>query len=114
GSYNAANGVVTFTGLATLAQYQTVLNSVRFTNAGDNPTNYGFNTSRTISFTTFDGLAHSDPATTTLTVVGINDAPVNTVKSPQAASEDTGKVITGLSVADPDADPATQNITVTL
>jgi VCBS repeat-containing protein len=114
GSYNAANGVVTFTGSATLAAYQTVLNSIRFTNAGDNPTNYGANASRTISFTTFDGLLNSDPATASITIVGINDRPVNTVSTPQAASEDTAKVITGLSVFDVDADPATQDITVTL
>jgi Ca2+-binding RTX toxin-like protein len=114
GSYNAANGVVTFTGSATLAQYQTVLNSIRFTNAGDNPTDYGLSPSRTISFTTFDGLANSDPATASFTVVGINDAPVNTVPGAQAATEDAGKVITGISVADPDADPASQDIQVTL
>ena len=38
GSYNATTGVLTFTGNASFAQYQTVLDSVRFTNAGDNPT----------------------------------------------------------------------------
>jgi VCBS repeat-containing protein len=91
-----------------------VLNSVRFTNAGDNPTAYGTSTSRTISFNTFDGLAYSDPASATVSVVGINDAPVNTVPGAQTVTEDAAKVISGLSVADPDADPASQVLTVTL
>ncbi|HYI47410.1 MAG TPA: Ig-like domain-containing protein [Allosphingosinicella sp.] len=128
GTYNATTGVITFTGNASFAAYQTVLDSVRFTNAGDNPTNYGANTSRTISFTVFDGLINSDPATATLTVVGINDAPVIT---PGAASsgileDSTGtagapapppvprNAITGISVFDVDANPATQDIVVTL
>ena len=114
GSYNAATGVLTFTGAASAAAYQTVLNSVRYTNAGDNPTSYGTSTSRTISFNTFDGLAYSDPATVTVAVVGINDAPVNTVPGAQASTEDTSKVIAGISISDPDANPASQNVTVTL
>ena len=48
--------------VASFAAYQTVLNSVRYTNAGDNPTNYGTNQSRTLSVTAFDGLTHSDLA----------------------------------------------------
>ena len=114
GSYNAATGVVTFTGSATAAQYQTVLNSIRFTNAGDNPTNYGYNQTRTISVTTFDGLLNSDPASVTVTIVGINDAPVNTVGGTAAATEDTANPISGISVFDVDADPAAQDVTVTL
>ncbi len=114
GSYNAATGVLTYTGAASAAAYQALLPSVGFTNAGDNPTNYGNNTSRTISFTAFDGLAHSDPATVTVNVVGVNDAPVNTVPGTQSATEDTAKVITGFSIADPDADPTGQHMTVTL
>ncbi|WP_338818910.1 hypothetical protein [Acidovorax temperans] len=77
GTYDVATGLLSLTGSASLAAYQTALNSVRYANAGDNPTNYGAATSRTISFTTFDGLATSDPVTATVTVVGVNDAPVN-------------------------------------
>ncbi len=128
GSYNAANGVVTFTGNASFAAYQTVLDSVRFTNAGDNPTNYGNSPSRTISFTVFDGLINSDPATATVAIVGINDAPVNTSGAAMAFTEDTTghagaegipptaprNAVTGISVFDVDADPANEDITVTL
>jgi hypothetical protein len=115
GTYTAATGVLVFTGLASLAAYQTVLNSVRYTNAGDNPTDYGNSQSRTLSITAFDGLTHSDLANVNITVVGINDAPVNTVPGAAATvNEDNALVLTGMSVADPDADPANQDIQVTL
>jgi peptidase M10/serralysin-like protein/cadherin-like protein/Big-like domain-containing protein/hemolysin type calcium-binding protein len=115
GSYNATTGVVTFTGNASFAAYQTVLDSVRFTNAGDNPTDYGASTSRIISFTVTDGLLNSDPATATVLVVGINDAPVNTVGAAAAVNEDSSaNTIAGVSVFDVDANPSTQDIVVTL
>ena len=91
-----------------------MLNSIRFTNAGDNPTNYGNATSRTLSITVFDGLTHSDLATVSIAIVGINDAPVNVVGATAVGNEDAGIAITGMSVSDPDADPASQDIQVTL
>ncbi len=113
-TYNATNGVLTLTGVRTLAQYQTVITSLTFTNAGDNPTNFGASTSRTISVTTFDGLANSDPATATVTVVGVNDAPVNTVGGTLNISEDaSATALTGISIADVDSNPAATLMTVT-
>ena len=69
--------MLTFSGVDTFAHYQTVLNSVDLTSTSDNPTNYGANTSRTITFTVSDGLLSSAAQTSTVTVVGTNDAPVN-------------------------------------
>lgn len=110
-SYNALTGVLTLTGQASEADYQAMLDSVTFSNAGDNPTNYGASTSRTISFTVFDGLISSDPATATVTVAGTNDGPVNVTGGPVATSEDAASVaVTGLSVSDPD----NASLTVTL
>ena len=115
GSYNAATGVITFTGDASFAAYQTVLDSITYVNAGDNPTNYGASPTRVISFTVTDGLLNSDPATATVNVVGINDAPVNSVGAGGSVAEDVGSIaVTGISVSDVDANPATQDITVTL
>jgi hypothetical protein len=70
------NGVLTLTGADTLAHYQTVLNSVKFTSTSDNPTNYGANTSRTLTFKVSDGLLSSDgTATATVSVTAVNDPP---------------------------------------
>ena len=117
--YNASTGVVTFTGAASFADYQTVLNSIRYTNAGDNPTNYGANQSRTLSVTAFDGLVHSDLA-------NVNDhrrrhqRRAGERRARRAdVNEDAARVFSSatgnaLSVSDVDADPAAQGYPVTL
>jgi VCBS repeat-containing protein len=111
-----SGGTLTLTGIDTFAHYQTVLNSVHFTSTSENPTNYGADTSRTITYTVSDGLLSSAPVTSTVTVVGTNDAPVNHLPATQSATEDTLKTITGISVSDVDADPtsAAQALKVTV
>ncbi|HYI48794.1 MAG TPA: hypothetical protein VEX35_10060 [Allosphingosinicella sp.] len=109
GSYDAATGVLSLTGNASFAQYQTVLDSVGFTTPGDNPST----ATRTISFTVFDGLINSDPAIATVTVTATNDAPVNTVGAPVATSEDAAPVaVTGLAVSDVDSGALTVTLSV--
>lgn len=114
GTWTATTGVLSFTGNGTFAAYQTVLNSVRFTASGDNPTAYGTNLVRTFSFSVTDGLAWSDLGTSTVDVVGVNDAPVNNGVSAKSGNEDSLITISGLSITDVDADPANQTITVAL
>ena len=76
-SYNAASGVLTLTGNDTLAHYQQVLDSVTYVSTSDNPTNFGTDTSRTISWVINDGaLNNGTTQTTTLSIVAADDAPV--------------------------------------
>lgn len=80
-SYTAATRTLSLTGYDTVANYQSVLASVRYFATGDNPTNYGANTTRTITWSVNDGAlnltANSLPTTTTtINVTGVNDAPV--------------------------------------
>jgi len=76
-SYNAASGVLTLTGNDTLAHYQQVLDSVAYSSASDNPTNFGTDTSRTISWVVNDGtLNNSAMPTTTLNITAVDNAPV--------------------------------------
>ena len=49
-SYNAASGVLTLTGTDTLAHYQQVLDSVTYASTSHNPTSFGTDTSRTITW----------------------------------------------------------------
>ena len=58
-SYDATLGVMTLTGITTLDNYESALALVRFRVDGDNPTNYGAVNSRTLSYSTFDGLPRS-------------------------------------------------------
>jgi hypothetical protein len=68
---NAGNIVVTLTGTATQADYQTALQAVTFDNSSENPDN----TSRIITVVVNDGAANSTAATTTVAVNPVNDVP---------------------------------------
>ena len=114
-AYDSATGVMTLTGASTFNAYETLMQTARFTVSGDNPTYYGTANNRVLAWTVSDGILNADAGTATVTVTGINDAPVNNVGTGGTVAEDVGSVaVTGISVSDVDADPATQDITVTL
>src|SRR5262249_31430221 len=76
-NYNAASGVPTLTGNDTLAHYQQVLDSVTYVSSSTNPTNFGTDTSRTISWIVNDGTLNNSPIpTTTLNIAAVDNAPV--------------------------------------
>ncbi|QCJ85430.1 beta strand repeat-containing protein [Bradyrhizobium sp. WBAH23] len=113
GSYNASTGVLTLTGSSSVANYQAALRSVTYSNSGDNPSG----ATRTISYQVDDGqtVSHaSNIVTSTVTVIPVNDAPVNTVPGAQTTNVNTTKAITGLSIFDADSDGATETITLSV
>ena len=57
--------VLTLSGAATFAEYNAALALVQFTSSGGNPTNFGADNSRTISWTVSDGLISSDVQSST-------------------------------------------------
>lgn len=96
GSYNAATGVLTLSGEASLADYQAVLRSVAYQNTGDNPTGNGAGTSRTITFQVDDGASEnnvSEAVSVTVAVVPENDAPEVSAPVDLVLSELSGLVI---------------------
>jgi VCBS repeat-containing protein len=105
GSYDAGTNVLTLTGSASAVDYQTALRSVTFASTSDNPTNYGTDTSRTITWVANDGTDASNIETTTVNVIAVNDAPViagagNTIGYTKQATPVT--IDTALTVTDPD------------
>ncbi|MDR4481115.1 MAG: hypothetical protein R3B37_15380 [Nitrospira sp.] len=74
-NYTAATGVLSITGSATPAVYQTVLQGLLYNNTSDTPTT----SNRSITVVAHDGTLPSATQTVTLTVAAVNDAPVNTV-----------------------------------
>ena len=100
GTYSS--GVLTLTGSASPAAYQTVLESVTFSSTSQNPTNYGTDLSRTISWTAFDGTLNSTAVTTTLSVAVIAAPVVTTTSSTLSYSELTGPqaIDPGVTVSD--------------
>ncbi len=69
GSYNAATGVLTLTGAATVANYQAALRSVTYSNSSEDPSA----TPRILSFQVDDGQSPSNVATSVVTVTPVAD-----------------------------------------
>ncbi|WP_192257143.1 hypothetical protein, partial [Mesorhizobium silamurunense] len=67
-SYNSGTGVLTLSGSATLAAYQTALHQIVFSNSSDSPNT----TDRSITVVVNDGSANSNTATSTIHVTAVN------------------------------------------
>ena len=72
GSWDAPSGTLTLTGNASVADYQTALQSVTFVNSSEMPSTL----TRTVSFQVDDGTDPSNVATRDISVDSVNDAPV--------------------------------------
>jgi VCBS repeat-containing protein len=78
GSYDAATGVLTLSGTASVADYQAALRSVRFDNPSNhNPTNSGLDPTRTIDWQVNDGTAVSGVLLGTATTFAVGQDPVS-------------------------------------
>jgi VCBS repeat-containing protein len=115
GTYDSTTGKLTLTGSATVAQYQTALQTVKYSSTSDAPT--ATSASRTLTWQVNDGASAnnlSNSGTSTVNVSAVNDAPTNTVPSAQTTAEDTAKVITGLQIADLDAGSSTVTVSLSV
>ncbi|HMC71578.1 MAG TPA: VCBS domain-containing protein, partial [Mycobacteriales bacterium] len=80
GAYNAATGVLTLSGTDTLANYQAVMRSVKFSSSSDDPTADNTRTTRTVTWAATDansdavGAKTSAGVTSTINVTAVNDA----------------------------------------
>jgi hypothetical protein len=103
-SYDSANGILSLTGTATIAQYQSALRSVTFSSTSENPT--ATSASRTISWTVTDPTSLTSTAvTSTINITALNDAPTFTATISGTYTE-AGTALAFLSsaaVADVDA-----------
>ena len=120
GSYNSTTGVLTLTGNATLAQYQTVLQSLTYLNSTDDPTENN-STTRTLTYSLTD--ANSDnagaatgTATKTINLTATVDNPVITTTSGSVGYTENGSAVvidSGLTLTDAD-DTQMASATVTI
>lgn len=94
GSYDTGTGVLTLSGTATVADYQTALRSVTYSSNSDDPT--GTSATRTITWAVTDankagsGALTSTDVTSTITVTGVNDAPTLTVPNAVTLTDTSG------------------------
>ena len=101
GTYNSGTGVLTLTGTASLADYQTALRSVQYQTTNDNPSG------KTVEFKGNDGDLDSAAAFKTINITGQNDGPtINTTASTHNYTEGQGAqpVDPGLTLTDPEND----------
>ncbi|SDV07972.1 surface adhesion protein [Pseudomonas corrugata] len=109
---NSTNGTVTLTlsGNASLADYMQQIKNFTFTNNSDDPSSVP----RIITVTVTDGSNVSNTATTTVNVVGVNDAPVATGGA-VTGTEDTSLVLgwSTFGVSDVDSAAASQGVKIT-
>jgi trimeric autotransporter adhesin len=102
GDYDAATGVLTLTGTASVADYETALRSVAFHHAGDTPS-----ASRSVQFEVGDGELDSAAAEKQLAVTAVNDKPVlDTSDDPLAYTEGDGAVAVDPGIVASDVDSA--------
>jgi VCBS repeat-containing protein len=110
GAYDAANGVLTLTGTASVAAYQAALRAVRYRHTGDDPS-----TAKSVEFTARDNAVAGAAATRAIAVTPVNDAPqITTTGTSLAYTENAGAVaIDGaLTVADPDSQITGATVTI--
>lgn len=111
--YNSTTGILTLNGDASLAVYESVLRTLNYANASQNPST----ANRVIEITVTDALnpaSESLARQSTVGVVAVNDAPVNHAPGPLVLNH-VGTIHFGagvFSVADPDAGAADLQMTL--
>ena len=76
--YDPVTGVLSLTGSDTLANYEQVLRTLTYDNLSQDPDT----TARIVTVVVSDGLSDSDVATSTVTIVAVNDPPVVDLNGP--------------------------------
>ncbi len=106
-----SGNIVTLSGSATPAAYQTALQAITFNNTADSPDT----TPRSVTVTVTDGSLTSNTATATINVVAVNDAPVVDLDANNSTAAGTGFVtyfntVTGAPVTVADADVSVTDV----
>jgi len=114
GSYNATTGVLTLTGTASFASYQTALRSITFDSSSENPGNGA----RTVNWAVRDvnsdaaanGKQTSLAGTTTINVAPVNDDPVAQLDTNSLGKAATSPVTGNVLANDSDIDAGTLTV----
>lgn len=112
GSFNPVSGILSLSGTATMADYETAIRSISYLNTSENPST----TARTISFTVNDGDVNSNTVSRDISINSLNDDPFNTGSLPTdlTVSEDILSNLDLSAVEFSDVDAGSSGLTVTL
>jgi len=109
-SYNAATGVLTLSGSASLSDYRTALRSITYRSTSDNPG------AKAIEFVVKDGDDTSAAVARSLAVTGVNDAPTLDTSDAALAYPENALPLAadaGVVVTDPDSQIKAATVQVT-
>jgi hypothetical protein len=71
GNYNSGNGLLTLSGTSSVANYESALRSIIYSNTSDNP----LSVPRTVSFAVNDGAITSNIINSTINIIALSDIP---------------------------------------
>jgi len=111
--YDTTTFTLTLTGSASLADYRTALQQIRFSSADHDSATVD----RSITVTANDGTIDSNTTVATVAFTAVDDAPVNGVPGAQTVNEDAALVFAsanGNAITVSDADARTGTLTTTL
>ncbi|MEA5604841.1 beta strand repeat-containing protein, partial [Nostoc sp. UHCC 0252] len=108
GNYNSSTGVLTLTGSSSVANYQTALRSITYTNSSDNPSL----TPRTVSFIVNDGTVSSEAVTRNINITAVNDVPV-AVNDSITTNKNTPIIINAATLLNNDTDADNDILSIT-
>ena len=90
--WDAAEHAMVMTGASSVLNYQNLLRTVGFHSTSDNPTNFGADAIRILTWNVSDGTAVTT-TTTTLDILAVNDAPQATVAATASYTENAAPVV---------------------
>ena len=102
GGYDSETGVLTLTGTASVADYQTALRSIEFVGTSDDPP-----ATKTVEFVVNDGDLDSAAGARTISVTGVNDKPVLVASGSSVSyteNDDPVAIDPGIAASDVDSD----------
>ncbi len=108
-NYDAVTGVLSLTGLDTLANYRLVLQSLTFVTANNDPTDNGTKTTRLLTYSLTDANsdgagAQTGTATKTINIVPLNDKPDVTAAGVLAYTENSPAAVIDATITIADLD----------
>ncbi len=110
-SWNASTGVLTLTGSASVADYQTALRSITYANLSDNPSTV----TRTVRFSVNDGTIDSTVIARDIQIVAVNDEQVLSIHSGITVQENSlSNVISASMLRTDDLDNTTSELVYTI
>jgi large repetitive protein len=109
-SYTISGNIIQLTGAANANQYQNALQAITFQNTSEVPTAGD----RAISLSFSNGTFSSNVATSTISVIAVNDTPTITAPASYSGTEEASVTINGLTMADVDAGTTSVQLTVSV